>query len=60
MQGGFRSSRYGSKFEKIKAAAQKDAQKPRGPGEIRDLVKDPVAPLADAPHQERSPLLKDF
>jgi hypothetical protein len=45
MGGGFRSSRYGNKFETIKAEARKDAQ--RDPKKIRDLVRDPVRPLTE-------------
>lgn len=43
MQGGFKASRYGSKFEEIKAAAQRD-----GSGEKKDPqveLKDAVQPL---------------
>lgn len=48
MQSGFRQSRYGSdKFEAIKEQTKRDGVTKRTPSEIRDLVRDPVAPLVD-------------
>ena len=47
MTGGFKSSRYGNKFEQITAAAKEEAKKKRTAKDVQDLVKDPVIDTPD-------------